>query len=60
MSTKATPNPSIDKAIKKMMDRIDDNTPLETAVKVITAAVNWEKVKAGLDVDATPYDPDSF
>lgn len=47
--TSKNPNPEIDTAIKDLMKRLkksgDDAVPLDEAVKVINAAINWEKVK---------------
>lgn len=40
-----SPNAEIDKAIKKLMQQMDTDGPLDVKVKVISVAINWEKVK---------------
>jgi hypothetical protein len=51
---------AIDRALKKMMAKLDgDEMPPETKVKVITAAISWEKVKHSIK-DQEEFDPDSL
>jgi hypothetical protein len=40
-----SPNAEIDKAIKKLMQDMEKDGPLDVKVKVISVAINWEKVK---------------
>jgi hypothetical protein len=41
-----SPNPAIDRAIKKLMDAINEDTMMpDVKVKVINSAIAWEKVK---------------
>jgi hypothetical protein len=58
-----SPNKDIDLAIKKLLARANDSDkpePTDVVVKVITAAIAWEKVKHGiLDKDET-FDPDQM
>lgn len=40
-----SPNKAIDDAIKSLMKQMDEDGPLDVKVKVISVAINWEKVK---------------
>ena len=57
-----SPNSEIDAAISSLMKKVkakgDDAVPPETAVKIINAAINWEKVKHAIDDKEDPFDPD--
>lgn len=70
-----SPNPSIDKAIKGLMDEISGKNktktknaegieelvdhPLDMKVKVINTAINWEKVKHHIR-DGEEFDPSAI
>jgi hypothetical protein len=59
---KKSPNEKIDKALEKLMKRIDSLTetvPLDDAVRVINSAIAWERVKAHITED-DPFDPDDL
>ena len=55
----ASPNPAIDKAIKKLLHGIDDE-PSDVAVKIVNSAVSWEKVKHGIRDKDADFDPDEL
>lgn len=40
-----SPNADIDKAIKQLMRDMDTDAPIDVKAKIITVAINWEKVK---------------
>ena len=52
-------NSKIDKALNALMKKADDLAP-DVAVKVIMAAIAWEKVKAKIAEDANDFDPDNL
>jgi hypothetical protein len=54
---KESPNPEIDRALAKLMKGIKDMPP-DTAVKVINAAINWEKVRHKIEDKDEEFDPD--
>jgi hypothetical protein len=58
-----SPNADIDKAISALMKQVkakgENSLPPETAVKVINAAINWEKVKHGIKDKDADFDPDA-
>jgi hypothetical protein len=54
-----SPNKDIDKAIKKLMNKIDDQPP-EIAVKIINSAVAWEKTKYRIIDAQEVFDPDAL
>lgn len=57
----ASPNSTIDKALKKLLKNLDDDkVPIDVAVKVINSAVAWEKVKHGILGQEDPFDPDEL
>jgi len=56
---KRKPNAKIDKALNALMGKSDDLAP-DIAVKVIMAAIAWEKVKAKIADDANEFDPDAL
>ncbi|MBA0085093.1 MAG: hypothetical protein HRJ53_08860 [Acidobacteria bacterium Pan2503] len=49
----------IQKALNTLMRKVDDVTP-EVAVKIVAAAIAWEKVKARIESDANEFDPDQL
>lgn len=52
-----SPNPQIDAALKKLMKKLEDeNEALETKLKLINTAINWEKVKHQIK-DEEEFDP---
>lgn len=58
-------NIKIDTALDKLMARIDDadekkRLPPDTAIKVLNAAIAWEKVKSGKMDGEAPFNPDSL
>ena len=56
-----SPNKRIDRVIVAMMERIkDEKTPLETCVKVLGTAINWERVKYQIKEEAGGFDPDKL
>ena len=65
---RTSPNPAIDIAIEKLMKRLEPErvngvrteVPLDMAVKVIQAAIAWEKVKNALDEKGSEFDPDDI
>lgn len=55
-----SPNPKIDSALKKLMGKLDDeNEALETKLKLINTAINWEKVKHQIK-DDDEFDPSAI
>ena len=60
----ATPNKSIDDAIRTMMAKVkgkgDDSLPPDVAVKIINTAIMWEKVKHGIRDAENPFNPDDL
>ena len=55
------PNSEIDKALKKLMKKLDgDTVPVDVAVKVINSAIAWEKVKHAITDKPDPFDPDEM
>jgi hypothetical protein len=63
-------NPAIDKAINELMTRLNpkqsknplmdpptETVPIDMAVKVIQAAIQWEKVKHAIEDDADQFNP---
>lgn len=54
-----SPNKKIDKAINALMRKANDASP-DIAVKIVMAAITWEKVKAKINEDANEFDPDSL
>ena len=54
-----SPNKRIDKAINALMRKANDSPP-DIAVKIVMAAITWEKVKAKINEDANEFDPDSL
>ena len=58
--TDESPNAVLDKRIKKMLTDAD-NQPLDVQVKVVNAAISWEKVKHCIsDKDKDPFNPDDI
>ncbi len=59
-----SPNPTIDAAIKAMMDKIkgkgDDSVPPDVAVKIINTAIAWEKAKHHITDAENPFNPDDL
>lgn len=55
-----SPNPTLQAAIKKMLERLEtEKPPLDVATKVLSVAISWEKAKhAIMGEDKTPFDPD--
>jgi hypothetical protein len=55
-----SPNPSLEAAIIEAMGRLKtEKVPLDVAVKVLHAAIAWEKTKHAIrDTDDEGYDPD--
>lgn len=58
-----SPNKDIDEAIRTLMRQVrakgDKALPPDVAVKVINAAISWEKVKHGIKDKDTDFDPDA-
>lgn len=55
-----SPNPSIDRALKKLMQRLDDrDMPPDVAVKILNSAIAWEKVKHHISDGNEDFDPDA-
>lgn len=55
-----SPNPAIDKALKKLMNKLEDETEaLETKLKLLNTAINWEKVKHSIK-DDEEFDPSAI
>lgn len=54
-----SPNKSIDRAIRKMMKKIDAQPP-DVAVKIIAQAINWERVKRQIKDGESDFDPDNL
>lgn len=57
-----SPNAEIDEAISALLKRANDATkpePTDVVVKVLTAAIAWEKVKHGLK-EQEPFNPDDM
>jgi hypothetical protein len=54
-----SPNKALDVRIKKMLKKCEDE-PLDVQVKVINAAISWEKVKHGINGKAEEFDPDQI
>jgi hypothetical protein len=64
MKRDESPNDEIDSAIKDLMKRLkgkpsDTPVPLDEAVKVINAAISWEKVKHQIK-DNEGFDPSAL
>lgn len=54
-----SPNRKIDKAINALMKGVEDLPP-DVAVKIVMAAITWEKVKAKINEDDSGFDPESL
>ena len=58
-----SPNPAIDKAIKKLMAEMDSQTAspdeLKSKATVIKIAIDWEKAKHNIKDEET-FDPNSI
>ena len=54
-----SPNKALDTRIKKMLKACEDE-PLDVQVKVINAAISWEKVKFGINGKDDTFDPDQI
>lgn len=54
-----SPNKQIDSAIKKLMKDIEEKPP-EVAVKILAAAISWEKVKAKISESDADFNPDNL
>ncbi|HEX8784130.1 MAG TPA: hypothetical protein VF764_12200 [Steroidobacteraceae bacterium] len=59
MSTDVSPNAGIDKAIKALMKDLETH-PVDMRVKIITTAINWEKVKARINEQDGDFDPQAL
>lgn len=59
---KESPNPEIDEALSSLMKQVkakgEKALPPDTAVKIINAAINWEKVKHKIEDKDEDFDPD--
>ena len=59
-----TPNPDIDNALADLMKRLkrtgDEAIAPDTAVKIINAAVAWEKVKYQIKDATNGFNPDDL
>ena len=55
----ASPNSRIDKALNALMKNVETQPP-DVAVKIITAAINWEKVKARINEADGDFDPQAL
>ena len=59
-----SPNSDIDNALTDLMKRLkktgDEAIAPDTAVKIINAAVAWEKVKYQIKDDASGFNPDDL
>jgi len=59
---RASPNENIDAILDALMAQIRADprgTPPEVSVKIVTAAISWEKVKASILADESEdFDPD--
>lgn len=66
-------NPAIDLAIKGLMERLNpkkttnaltdeppEQVPIDMAVKVIQAAIQWEKVKHAIEDREDGFDPENM
>lgn len=54
-----SPNKRIDKAINALMKKANDAAP-DVAVKIVMAAITWEKVKAKINEDSDEFNPDNL
>lgn len=55
-----TPNKDIDIAIKGLMKKIKGDIPIDMAVKVVSTAISWEKVKHQIKDTEEPWNPDTI
>ena len=55
-----SPNPRIDKEIARLLGQIDTDIPIDTKVKVLQMAINWEKVKHHIKDEEAGLDQDIF
>lgn len=55
----STPNKKIDLALKRLMRGLDKKPP-EIAVKILAAAIAWEKVKAKVSEDTGDFNPENL
>lgn len=58
-SDNKSPNNRIDSALNKLMANVDEQPP-DVAVKIIAAAISWEKVKAKITEDQGDFDPENL
>lgn len=54
-----SPNTRIDTALKRLMAAVEDQPP-DVAVKIIAAAISWEKVKAKIQEDEGEFNADNL
>lgn len=54
-----SPNKRIDKAINALMKDVETKAP-EVAVKILVAAITWEKVKAKINEDDGEFNPENL
>lgn len=52
-------NSKIDKALNALMKKADESPP-DVAVKIVMAAIAWEKVKAKIAESQDEFDPDNL
>ena len=55
----SSPNKRIDKALNSLMKGIDAQPP-DIAVKILAAAISWEKVKAKIQETEGDFDPEAL
>jgi hypothetical protein len=58
-SPNESPNKDIDTRLKKMLKDCEGQ-PLDVQVKVMNAAINWEKAKNGITEKEDGFDPDNL
>lgn len=57
----ASPNTTLDKAVKELLDKVKQGQPIEDShIKALNTAISWEKVKNGILDRSEPFDPDSL
>jgi hypothetical protein len=56
-----TPNKQLDELINRLLREADTEIPIDTKVKVVQMAINWEKVKYHIaEGGGEGLDPDIF
>jgi hypothetical protein len=61
MTDELSPNKKIDTALDRLLKKDTlEAEPVDVQIKVINAAVAWEKVKHGIKDKEAGYDPDNL